>query len=143
MAMLRISDIAVVVLLAIFLNLTVRTDQDRIQSRDLLADRIEERIVLTQRIRHRQCIRIAFPHKALIEGAPSGNVISPAFQLARHALSLLGIRHLFRRGGRLDQEQVTMRHQHLRIKFTQGEHRGISHLFEVVRILRKQVVIGQ
>ena len=63
MAVPRVADIAVMVLLAILLNLAVGPDQDRIEPADLVTDCIKERILAAQFLRQKQRVGIAFPDK--------------------------------------------------------------------------------
>ena len=97
-----LTDVTVVIFLAVFFDLAAGTDEDRIELGDLLTDGIEEGSLLAQFISQKKRIGIAFPDKTLIEGATSGNIIF-SLNVAGHSLDLLSICRLFRGGGWLDE----------------------------------------
>ena len=143
MAVLGIADIAVVRLLAVFFDLPVRADLDRIQAAHLLADRLVEGIGFSQLFGQRERVGEGFPDEALVECAACGDEILPFGWAARDPFDLLGSGFLFGRSGGLDQKKFTVGHQRLGVKLAQGQHRRIGDFLEEFPVLREQVIIHQ
>lgn len=104
-AVLGIADIAVVRLLAVFFDLPIRADLDRIQPTHLLADRLEEGLGFAQLFCQRERVGEGFPHEALVECAACGDEILSFGRAARDPFDLLGSGTLLGRSGGLDQKK--------------------------------------
>ena len=82
-AVARIADIAVGLLLAVFLNLAGGPDEDRVELGDFVLDGLEEVIFFTQGFRHDQGVVVVFPDKALVKRAADRDVVAPAVHMPR------------------------------------------------------------